>query len=303
MHTLTDLGLAQPCPRSIADDGQALYVSGLLALRNDEAEEAVRLLTQAVRRQPAHAGRRRNLVRALLLAQRWEQVATQANASLEGSPDDAELHFALGTALNTLGKHNDACVAFARALSLQPNHAASWLNMGNASVDLDDLGSAETLYRTAIGLDPALVEAHASLGYLLTRQGRLREAIEACEAAIRLRPDFVQAHWNLAIAALLGGDLPRGFAEYEWRKRHARYQADFPTLPGEMWDGSNPTGRTILVRAEQGYGDAIHFARYLPLISAARGVPDISLPAGLGASDRIHAGSQGCGGVGRASGV
>ena len=273
MHTLADPGLAYPCAPSIADDGRALYVSGLLALRNGEAEEAVRLLTQALRRQPAHTGRRRNLVRALLLAQRWEQVAMQANASLEGSPDDPELHFARGTALNALGHHTDACGAFARALSLQPNHAASWLNMGNASVDLDNLGLAETLYRTAIGLNPALVEAYASLGYLLTRQSRLREAIEACEAAIRLRPDFVQAHWNLAIAALLSGDLPRGFAEYEWRKRHPRYQADFPTLPGEMWDGSNPSGRTILVRAEQGFGDAIHFARYLPLIGAAGGEP------------------------------
>ena len=195
MHTFADLRPAEPCPPSIADDGQALYVSGLLALRNGEAEEAVTLLAQALRRQPAHAGRRRNLVRALLLAQRWEQVAMQANASLEGSPDDAELHFARGTALNALGHHTDACATFARALSLQPNHAASWLNMGDVSVDLDDLGPAETLYRTAIGLDPALVEAHASLGYLLTRQGRLREAIEASEAAIRLRPDFAQAHW------------------------------------------------------------------------------------------------------------
>jgi tetratricopeptide (TPR) repeat protein len=210
MHTLADPGLAYPCPPSIADDGRALYVGGLLALRNGEAEEAVTLLTQALRRQPGHAGRRRNLVRALLLARRWEQVAMQANASLEGSPDDAELHFARGTALNALGHHTDACGAFAQALSLQPSHAASWLNMGNASVDLDNLGRAETLYRTAIGLDPALVETYASLGYLLTRQGRLREAIEACEAAIRSRPDFVQAHWNLAIAALLSGDLPRG---------------------------------------------------------------------------------------------
>jgi hypothetical protein len=109
----------------------------------------------------------------------------------------------------------------------------------------------------------------------------LREAVEACEAAIRLRPDFAQAHWNLAIAALLSGDLPRGFAEYEWRKRHPRHQADFPPLPGEMWDGSNPTGRTILVRAEQGFGDAIHFARYLPLISAAGGMPILVCSAAL----------------------
>lgn len=273
MHILTDVALGQPSFPPIADDGQALYVSGLLALRNGDSQEAVILLTQALRRRPTHPGMRRNLVRALLVSERWEQAAMQANAALAASPDDAELHFARATALNALGHHARACLAFARALSLQPNHAASWLNMGNASADLDDFVVAETLYRTAIRLDPALAEAHASLGYLLTMLGRLPEAIEACEAAIHLRPDFVPAHWNLAIVALLSGDLPRGFAEYEWRKRHARYQADFPALPGRRWDGSNPSGLTILVRAEQGFGDTIQFARYLPLISAAGGVP------------------------------
>ncbi len=116
MHTAADMGLAQSCPSSDADDGRALYVSGLLALRDGEAEDAVTLLTQALQSQPGHAGRRRNLVRALLLAQRWEQVAMQANASLDRSPDDAELHFARGTALNALGHHAEACAAFARAL-------------------------------------------------------------------------------------------------------------------------------------------------------------------------------------------
>ena len=272
MHIVAD-ALGQPSVPPIADNGQALYVSGLMALRNGDAQEAVTLLTQALHRRPRHPGMRRNLVRALLVAERWEQAAMQANAALAGSQDDAELYFAHATALNALGYHARACAAFARALSLQPNHAPSWLNMGNASADLGDFVSAETLYRTAIRLDLALVEAHASLGYLLTMQGRLPEAIEACEAAIHLCPDFVQAHWNLAIAALLSGDLPRGFAEYEWRKRHARYQAGFPPLPGRRWDGSDPSGRTILVRAEQGFGDAIQFARYLPLISAAGGLP------------------------------
>lgn len=257
MHILADVALSQPPLQPIADDGQALYVSGLRALRNGDGQEAATLLTQALRRRPTHLGMRRNLVRALLVTERWEQAAMQANAALAGSPDDAELHFARGTALNALGHHARACAAFARALSLQPNHAASWLNMGNASADLGDFVAAETLYRTAIRLDPALAEAHASLGYLLTMQGRLPEAMEACETAIHLRSDFVQAHWNLSIAALLSGDLPRGFAEYEWRKRHARYQADFPPLPSGTWDGSDPGGRTIVVRAEQGFGDAI----------------------------------------------
>ena len=273
MHTLMDHPLALPFVPPEAGDGRALYIRGLLALRNGDAEEAAALLIQALRWQPTHRGMRRNLVRALLTAEHYEAVVHQANAALAGTPDDAELHFARGTALNALGQHARACAAFARALSLRPDHAASWLNMGNASADLDDLASAETLYRTAIRLDAALPEAHASLGYLLTMQSQLPAAIKACETAIRLRPDFAQAHWNLAIAALLSGDLPRGFAEYEWRKRHVRYRADFPNIPGRQWDGSDANGQTILVRAEQGFGDVIQFARYLPLIQRAGGHP------------------------------
>jgi tetratricopeptide (TPR) repeat protein len=264
MHTLGDHRLAQPFALPEADDERALYMRGLLALRNGDAEEAASLLTRALRWQPTHRGMRRNLVRALLAAELYEQVLHQANAALTGTPDDGELHFARGTALNALGQHSRACAAFARALSLRPDHAASWLNMGNASADLDDLASAEALYRTAIRLDPHLPEAFASLGHILTMQGRIADAIEACEMAVHLRPDFAQAHWNLAIAALLSGDLRRGFMEYEWRKRHARYRVDFPDLPGRRWEGADASGQTILVRAEQGFGDVIQFARYLP---------------------------------------
>jgi Flp pilus assembly protein TadD len=281
MHTLLDHGLAQPFVPPEPDDGRTLYIRGLLALRNGDAEEAAALLTQALRWQPTHRGMRRNLVRALLAAEHYEQVLHQANAALSGTPDDGELHFARGTALNALGHHARACAAFARALALQPDHAASWLNMGNASADLDDLASAETMYRTAIRLDPKLPEAHASLGHILIMQGRLPDAIEACQAAIRLRPDFAHAHWNLAIATLLGGDLPCGFAEYEWRKQHVRYRADFPALPGRQWDGSNANGQTILIRAEQGLGDVIQFARYLPLIRQAGGHPVLTCAPAL----------------------
>jgi Flp pilus assembly protein TadD len=273
MHTVMDRPLAQPSVPPAAVFEHALYVLGLRTLRDGDAEEAAVLFDRALKGQPAHRGMRRNLVRALLMAERFEQALLEANTALARTPDDAELHFVRGTALSALGQPSVACGAFARALSLQPDHAASWLNMGNASADLDDLASAETMYRTAIRLDPGLTEAYASLGYILTMQGHLTAAIEACDAAIRLNSDLVQAHWNRAIALLLSGDLPRGFAEYEWRKLHPRYRADFPNLPGSAWSGADPAGKTILVRAEQGFGDAIQFARYLPMIREAGGVP------------------------------
>ncbi|HEY0185760.1 MAG TPA: tetratricopeptide repeat protein [Rhodopila sp.] len=258
---------------AVSGDGRALYVQGLLALRDGDAQEAAALLIRALRRQPNHHGIRRNLVRAFLVSERFEQVLIQANAALSTAPDDAELHFARGTALNAVGQHALACAAFARALALQPDHAPSWLNMANASVDLDDLASAESLYRTAIRLDAAFMEAHTSLAHILTLQGRLDEAIASCETAIRLCPGAVQPHWNLAIATLLSGNLSRGFLEYEWRRRHPRYRASFPDIAGPAWDGSDPAGQTILVRAEQGFGDVIQFARYLPLLLAAGGKP------------------------------
>jgi len=271
MHSVMVRTVTQPSLPP--DDGGSLYVRGLRALRNGDLEEAASLLTQALRRQPGHQGMQRNLVRALLALENYAQALVRADAALVETPDDAELHFARGTALSALGQPSRACGAFARALSLQPDHAPSWLNMGNASADLDDLESAETLYRTALRVDATLPEAHASLGYLLTMQGRLPEAIAACETAIQLKPEFSQAHWNLAIALLLSGDLPRGFAAYEWRKRHNPFVKDLPDLPGPKWDGSDADGRTILVRAEQGFGDAIQFARYLCLIRDAGGTP------------------------------
>jgi Flp pilus assembly protein TadD len=245
----------------------------LRALRDGDPQEAVALLTLALQRQPTYDGIRRNLVRAQLALENHEQVLQQAEAGLRETPDDAEFHFARGSALSALGQPSKACAAFARALALRPDHAPSWLNMGNASADLDDLGSAETLYRTAIRLDAALPEAHASLAYLLTMQGHLPEAIAACETAIRLRPDFPQAHWNLAITLLLSGDFRRGFTAFEWRKKHNAFRKDLPDLPGPKWEGTGIDGRTVLVRAEQGLGDAIQFARYLFPIRDAGGTP------------------------------
>ena len=270
MHNPIDPATAELVPPAFGpmppDDGRALYIEGLIALRNGDADGAAGLLTAALRRQPSHLGMRRNLVRAFIAGRRFQNALLQADACLSQEPDDAELHYARGSALTALGEPVKACAALTRAVALRPNHAASCLNLANAWADLDDLATAERLCRQAIGLDPNLAEAHASLGYILTTRGALPEAIAACRDAVGPQPGFTQGHWNLAVALLLAGDLDNGFVEFEWRRRHRPYQADFPPLPGWVWDGSSPAGKTILIRAEQGMGDTIHFARFLPPI-------------------------------------
>jgi len=263
------------------DDSHSRYFAALAHLRDGRAQQAVATLRDVLANDPGHAGARRNLIRALLAARDHDAVLAEATLAANHAPESAELHFLRGTALNALSRPEEARVALTASVALNPKFAPAWLNLGNACMDLDDLANAETHCRHAIALDPGLIEAQVSLGFILTSRQRPEEAIAVLEEAIRADPANVHAHWNLATSALLAGDLPRGFAEYEWRKQHDLFRRDFIDPPGPVWDGSDPTGRTILVHAEQGLGDTIQFARYLPMIAQRGGIPVLACEPSL----------------------
>ncbi len=86
---------------------------------------------------------------------------------------------------------------------------------------------------------------------------------------MRLKPDYAEAHYNRSFVYLARGQLAEGWQGYRWRFRCKDYKGRRFDVP--LWDGSPLGDRTLLVHAEQGLGDTLHFIRYLKLVHQAGG--------------------------------
>ena len=233
----------------------------LMGLSTDVPAEARMWLTRACAVTPGDQASTLALAQAQLRDGDPAAALARAWPVTERRPGLAAAWFVAGSALSALNRAPEAIRALTRAQALDPDHAETATNLGNAHLDVDDLDAAEVWLRRAVALDPDQAEAWASLGFLFGATGRTAAAVAACDTALRVQPDLRAAHWNRATALLLAGEWARAWPDFQWRWNG--WQPD--EMPaGPRWDGGpTPDGR-LLVLAEQGLGDAIHLSRYLP---------------------------------------
>jgi tetratricopeptide (TPR) repeat protein len=183
---------------------------------------------------------------------------------LEIHPFHAEAHNNLGSALEALGKTQEAIASYRRALEIKPDSAIAHNNLGNALQIEGKLNEAVDCYRRALELDPAYALALCNLGLVLQWQRKLDEAIACYEQALQIEPSHAMAHFNRSFLWLLQGDFERGWPEYEWRWKTGRVMERGLSQP--QWQGDSLGERTILLYAEQGLGDTFQFIRYAALV-------------------------------------
>jgi Flp pilus assembly protein TadD len=255
----------EPSAAGNAARPQAAFMqAGIAAHAAGRFADAVESFRQAVAAAPGDPRARMNLGVALKDAGAIAEAEAAYRQALAMAPQFPAGLNNLGILLSDTGRDPEAVACFEEALRLDPGFAAARHNRGAALANLHRHAEALEDFKIAIAAQPDEAEFHNSLGASLAVTGDTDGALAAYEQALALDPAHAWAHFNRSQTWLLRGEVRRGFAEWEWRKKLRgadRRQWDRPE-----WQGQPLPAGTLLVHAEQGLGDTLQFIRFVRTI-------------------------------------
>ncbi len=186
----------------------------------------------------------------------------------KADPMLAAAHMNLGVALRRASQPEAAVICYRRALALEPNNGGAHSNLGNALRDLGQLEQAELHARLALSLHsgPPNHKLIHNLAVLLRDRRQTPTARHLLAELARLQPNNPEYAWDLALTDLYLTDYLQGFAGYEARLGLDRNPFRGPSTQ-RLLPGMNPADQRVVVLAEQGFGDALQFARFLPRLA------------------------------------
>ena len=253
--------------------------------KNNEAKETY---LRALQLNPAHILCHNNLAYIYSALMDYKNARAILEAGMALAPENVQLLFSLHDIAH---EHNDFLGAFDAAhrvarvklgvpkdmdmieyLKSMPNIDTRDEQIRNCLFALGasyfltvDLEKSSYVLRLLFSLEPDLAEVPTILGSVALSRNKPDLADAYYSQAFMLNPAETCAPWNRSMDLLVRGDLQEGFRRYRWRwSAMEKFKA--MRLKADMWDGSDPRGKTIVVQEEQGFGDALQMLRFVPIM-------------------------------------
>jgi tetratricopeptide (TPR) repeat protein len=263
---------------------EAHYNRGNALKELERWEQALGSYERALSLKPAYPQAHSNRGVVLAALGRFEASIASFDAAIALAPDVAQAHYNRANALCGRRDWQAALAGFDRALELAPHYAQAHANRGFVLHELRRIDESLASCERALALNPDCVQGHCNRGSVLLAQRRVTEALLSYDRALAIDPDHAPGRVNRALALLLAGEYERGWADYEWRwrDRSSWVIGEKRNFRQPQWLGEvSPSGKTILLQSEQGYGDSIQFCRYAARVASLGARVILEVPRAL----------------------
>jgi tetratricopeptide (TPR) repeat protein len=239
--------------------------AALDAQRHGRLDDAETLYRAALQREPSHWQALHQLGTIHLARGQLAEALQWIGAAMKSNAGSAEVTSNYGVVLRRMKRDDEAIEYFNRALILKPGYVPALLTRGASLQRVGRREEALASLNRVIELEPLHAKAHYNRANVLHELRRFGEALEAYARASELAPGDADIHWNESLTRLLCGDFTAGWKKYEWRLKRPAHEDR--TFKAPLWQGEAIPGKTVLVHAEQGFGDTLQFIRYIPLLA------------------------------------
>ena len=248
-------------------NASALLNLGNAALDAGEAEIATDAYRKLVALQPDHLEARKSLARLYQENNEPSLARTELEIVCERDRTDPDSFNRLGVLMAESGDHQGAIDTLRCAANLAPRDPDIRINLANVLALNFEIENAVSLYREALTSQPNDPEIACNLGNALSRAGDREAAADQYRAVISSHPNHADAHASLANNLLANGEYAEGWQHYLFRPstRNLSDGLHRTPLPPDLAD------KKVGVIADQGLGDQIFFARFLPVITTRGG--------------------------------
>ncbi len=200
-------------------------------------------------------------------AKRWGEAGGICNDVLATSPDQPAALALLGVVSAHTGQQERAIELLERAVKRHAGVAAWHANLCSLYRIMNRMEEALAAGQEAVRLGPESPDNLVNLSLVLTDLDDHNRAVACLLRALGLNPSHADARLALAQNLLARGELEPGWIEYEWRNETEAGRGQLPRITSAPWNGMRIPGGKILLIGDQGYGDTIQFARYIPTVA------------------------------------